>query len=101
MAKSSGEAASGIQQKMSIKTCIENPLNVTVPWLRFLRKNQKPDSVFEMVNYYSFTVKELISEKGYYYRMSLTKDDPNKPPAAGDCYCEIKVWMEAISPVND
>ena len=51
MLKSQGEAGPAILLKKNIKTCIENPLNVTVPRLSFLRKNQKPDSVFEMVTH--------------------------------------------------
>eukprot|EP00347_Sterkiella_histriomuscorum_P021512 403333718 len=65
--------------------------NITIPHLNFLRTQTKNESIFEI---------ELISEKGYYYRISFTKDNKigqDGLPDSFDVYCEIKIVINNIN----
>lgn len=67
------------------KIFINSLTNSTVPAVNFLKSNTKLDSIFEL---------ELLSEKGYYYRISFTNskiESPDKIPDSYDVYCEIKI----------
>ena len=82
------------------KSCIDNPLNVSVPWINFLEKKQKPESVIEMVRQLiDNSLQEVISDKGYYYRLSFpASKEAGKPPSTFDPYCEIRLFMDSIEP---
>ncbi|CDW90156.1 UNKNOWN [Stylonychia lemnae] len=86
-----GQHQKMLEIKKKNKLTINNGTNNSVPQLNFLKNNMKEESIFEL---------ELVSEKGYYYRISFSnvKDESGLPkdmliPDTFEVYCEIRVVL--------
>jgi len=96
-----GPAADSVKQKAEIELDIDESLNQTLPYIGFIKKISKQSALFEM---------ELVSEKGYYYRVAFsrnqTEDNPKKDgvsnntriPDTQDVYCEIRIITPSVKP---
>ena len=94
-----GQAAEVVKQKADIELDIDASLNQSIPYINFIKRISKPSALMEL---------EIISEKGYYYRVAFTssqneekKEIVCKIPDTHDVYCEIRIITPSVKPQSD